>query len=163
MDNDFELLAAIVEVTSHRKWEDYITERFLRPLRLMHTGFQGIDWGHRGADGMTSTAHDLLRWVRALEAGKVISPAISAELRRPLIHVRDEPPYEVHYGYGTRIYVRDSTVTEVMYSGSGDADNTSIARVLADGDVIIVLSSARRQQEPPPTWASYVATLIQPR
>ena len=48
MDDDYELLAAIIEVASGLTWEDYLTRELLQPARMWSTGFQGGDWGHKG-------------------------------------------------------------------------------------------------------------------
>lgn len=160
-DDDYELLAAIIEVVSRRSWESYLERFIFRPAGLRHTGFQGGDWGHRGANGLTSTARDLLRWVRALGDTGVFGTQLTRELARPLVFVRREPPFDIHYGYGSRVYVRDGRVAELMYSGSGDDGHTSIARVMADGTVLIVLSNSG--QHGSTTWASYVAQQILPR
>ncbi|MFL5573571.1 MAG: hypothetical protein ACJ78R_08690, partial [Gemmatimonadaceae bacterium] len=76
-------------------------------------------------------------------------------LASALMHVRSEPPFEIHYGYGTRVYIRGGRVAEVMHSGMGDRRNSATARVLADGTVVIVLSDAGQHRGT--TWASYVA------
>jgi hypothetical protein len=77
------------------------------------------------------------------------------------MHVRSEPPYEIHYGYGVRIYIRNGRVAEVMHSGSGEQRNTSIARMLSDGTIVIVLSNSGQHHGT--TWASYLAQLLVPR
>ncbi len=153
-DDNYELLAAIIEVASHVTWEDYIDRELLAPARMHSTTFQGGDWGHKGANGMRSTAGDLFRWLTAIHDGKLFGRTESRELESPLMHVRSEPPYEIHYGYGNRIYVRNGRVAEVMHSGSGDDRNTSIARLLSDGTIVIVLSNAGQHKGT--TWASYL-------
>jgi CubicO group peptidase (beta-lactamase class C family) len=153
-DDDYQLLAAIIEVSSRTTWEDYIQRELLEPARMTGTGFQGGDWGHKGANGMRSTARDMFRWVNSIQDARLFSRAESVELGSPLMHVRSEPPFEIHYGYGTRVYVRNGRVAEIMHSGSGDAGNTGIARVLADGTIIIVLSNAGMHRGT--TWASYL-------
>jgi len=110
---------------------------------------------------MRSTARDVYRWVTGIHDGRLFGRTDSRELESPLMHVRSEPPYEIHYGYGTRLYVGHGRVTEIMHSGSGDARNTSIARVIADGTIVIVLSNAGQRRGA--TWASYVATRLVPR
>jgi CubicO group peptidase (beta-lactamase class C family) len=161
MDDDYQLLAAIVEVASGLSWEDYITRELLQPARMWSTGFQGGDWGHKGANGMRSTARDMFRWLSAIHHEQLFGRAESHELESPLMHVRSEPPYEIHYGYGARIYVRNGRIAEIMHSGSGDANQTSIARLLADGTSVIVLSSGGPHRGT--TWASYVAQKLVPR
>src|SRR3954471_22198026 len=161
MDDDYQLLAAIVEVASGLSWEDYVTRELLQPARMWSTGFQGGDWGHKGANGMRSTARDMFRWLSAIHHERLFGRAESRELESPLVHVRSEPPYEIHYGYGVRVYVRNRRVAEVMHSGSGDDNQTSIARLLADGTSVIVLSSGGPHRGT--TWASYVAQKLVPR
>lgn len=154
-DDDYQLLAAIIEVASRTTWEDYIQRELLDPIRLTETGFQGGDWGHKGANGMRSTARDMFRWVNSIRDARLFARAESAELESPLMHVRSDPPFEIHYGYGTRVYVRNGRVAEIMHSGSGDDGNTGIARVLADGTIVVVLSNSGMHRGM--TWASYVA------
>jgi CubicO group peptidase (beta-lactamase class C family) len=161
MDDDYQLLAAIIEVASGLTWEDYITRELLQPVRMWSTGFQGGDWGHKGANGMRATARDMFRWLSAIHHEQLFGRAESRELESPLIHVRSEPPYEIHYGYGARIFVRNGRVAEVMHSGSADDNNTTIARLLSNGTTIIVLSNAGMHRGT--TWASYVAEKLVPR
>ena len=160
-DDDYQLLAAIIEVASGQTWEHYVETELLVPAKMRSTTFQGGDWGHKGANGMRSTARDLYRWLTGIHDARLFGRTESRELESPLMHVRAEPPYEIHYGYGTRVYVRNGRVAEVMHSGSGDARNTSIARVLADGTIVIVLSNAGQRRGT--TWASYVGQRIVPR
>jgi len=161
-DDDYQLLAAIIEVASGEKWERYIERELLTPAKMRSTDFQpGGDWGHKGANGMRSTAKDMYRWVIAVREAKLFGRTESRELESPLMHVRSEPPFEIHYGYGTRIYVRNGRVSEVMHSGSGDARNTSIARVLADSTIVVVLSNSGQRHGT--TWASYVGQRLATR
>jgi CubicO group peptidase (beta-lactamase class C family) len=160
-DDDYQLLAAIIEVASRTSWEDYIKREILDPAHMTATGFQGGDWGHKGANGMRSTARDMFRWVNSIQDARLFARAESVELESPLMHVRSEPPFEIHYGYGTRVYVRNGRVAEIMHSGSGDAGNTGIARVLADGTIVVVLSNSGMHRGT--TWASYLAQRLIPR
>jgi len=161
IDDDYQLLAAIIEVASGASWEDYITRELLQPARMWSTGFQGGDWGHKGADGMRSTAGDMYRWLSAIHNERLFGRTESKELEAPLMHVRSEPPFEIHYGYGSRVYVRNGRVAEVMHSGSGDASHTGIARLLADGTMVVVLSNSGMHRGT--TWAAYVAQKLVPR
>ncbi|HJQ12017.1 MAG TPA: serine hydrolase domain-containing protein [Gemmatimonadaceae bacterium] len=160
-DDNYQLLAAISEIASGEKWEDYLERELLLPARMHSTGFQGGDWGHKGANGMRSTVRDLYRWLTAIHDEKLFGRTESRELESPLMHVRSEPPFEIHYGYGNRIYVRNGRVSEVMHSGLGDSRNSSIARMLSDGTIVIVLSNAGPHKGT--TWAAYVAQRLVPR
>jgi hypothetical protein len=108
---------------------------------------------------MSSTATDLLTWIRA-EGGPHRRAGLEA-IGHPQVMVRAEPPFDVHYGYGARVYVRDGKVAEIMNSGSGDDGHTSIALIRSSGLAVIVLSNAGFHGRG--TWASYVAQLIAPR
>jgi CubicO group peptidase (beta-lactamase class C family) len=160
-DDDYQLLAAITEIASRFTWEDYLKQEFLVPIRMASTDFQGGDWGHKGANGMRSTARDIFRWISAIRDARGIARAESIELQAPLMHIRSEPPFEIHYGYGSRVYVRGGRVAEWTYTGSGDGGNTGVARVLADGTVVIVLSNSGQHRQT--TWASYVAQRLATR
>ena len=189
VDDDYELLAAIVEVASGTTWERYVERELLRPAGLAHTGFwcglragaptpvaasdgtrsacarkegeRAGDWGHRGASGMSSTALDLLRWTRALRTGRVLSDSSRVAMYAPQVFVRHEPDADVSYGYGVRVYTSGGRTTEVMHSGSGDDGHTSVVRLLPSGLTIVVLSNAG--QHAGTTWASYVAQRLATR
>ena len=161
IDDDYQLLAAIIEVASGVTWEKYITTELLRPARMRSTSFQGGDWGHKGANGMRSTTRDIYRWLTAIRDGRLFGRAETLELESPLMHVRSDPPFEIHYGYGTRVYVRNARVTEVMHSGDGDAGHSGIARVLSNGMILVVLASSGQRRGT--TWATYVAQRLLPR
>ena len=157
-NDDYELLAAIIEVASRQKWEDYVRSELIIPAGLKHTGFwPANDWGHRGAQGMSSTSRDLLSWIRAFERGPILSAKSRAELRAPQIFSRREGVSDVSYGYGVRVYTVNKATTEVMHSGSSDDGHTVVARVLPSA-VIIVLSNAGQHGNT--TWSSYVAHLM---
>ncbi len=160
-DDDYQLLAAVIEVASGELWEDYIKRELLEPAKMKSAGFQGGDWGHKGANGMRSTARDMYRWLVGIHEARLFGRTDSRELESPLMHVRSEPPFEIHYGYGTRVYVRNGRVAEVMHSGSGDGHNTSVARVLPDGTIVIVLSNAGQRRGT--TWATYLSQRLVPR
>lgn len=160
-DDDYELLAAIVEVVSGMSWEDFVDREIVRPAGLRNTGFAcrsnsaipsvACDWGHKGANGISATADDVLRWARASK-----SP-----LDRTSILVRKEPPFDVWYGDGVRIYKRDGQIAEIMHAGSGDNGHTAVARVMRSGLIVVVLSDAG--QHGGTTWSSYIAQKLATR
>ena len=161
IDDDYQLLAAITEVASGSTWEEFVRKELLVPARMASTGFQGGDWGHIGSNGIRSTAGDIYRWVDAIHDARIFGLTESRELESPLMHVRSEPPFEIHYGYGTRAFVRNGRVAELVHSGSGDTGNNGVARVLSDGTVVVVLSNSGQHRGT--TWAAYVAQRLVPR
>ena len=170
-DDDYELLAAIIERVTGEPWSAVVRRRVLAPADLRHTAFwcdgaprtprarcapRGADYGHRGANGMASTADDLFRWARYLAR----TPALAA-IETPQITVRREGALDVAYGFGARLYVRDGRVVEAFHSGASDAGHTAVVRRLASGVTIVVLSDAGPHAGT--TWASYVAARLAPR
>jgi CubicO group peptidase (beta-lactamase class C family) len=189
-DGSYELLAAIVEVVSGVAWEDYLQRELLTPAGLTQTGFwcrhpapvprpvPGIDgtsshcdaaaagtalddWGHRGANGMSSTVDDLLRWAHALASPATLGFAGSFNPGAPQVWARREGRFDISSGYGTRVYMREGTVTEVWISGSGDDGHTGVVRMLSSGTTIIVLSNAGMRNGA--TWGALVAHRLAPR
>jgi CubicO group peptidase (beta-lactamase class C family) len=177
MDDDYELLAAVIEVAGGRRWESAIERELLAPLGLTRTGFwcrprrgapapvgdghgvrtgcaDGADWGHRGANGMSSTARDLLAWTRALRIGPVPGAAARASLLAPQRFVRKEGEADVSYGYGVRVLSIGGRVTEVVHSGSGDDGHTGMVRAFPDGLTVVVLSNAGMRAGT--TWSAIV-------
>ena len=187
-DDDYELLAAIIEVATGRSWEDVVQERLVRPAGLRDVGFAcrantntrrpvgraaraarsgapisrvACDWGHKGANGMSATADDLLKWTQALRAGGLLGAAGNGALYRPQIFVRREPPFDVSYGYGVRLYALNNELAEVTFLGSGDDDHTAAVRILRSGLTIIVLSNAGHHAGT--TWSSFIARQLASR
>ncbi len=58
----------------------------------------GPYWNLRGNGGLLSTAHDMGRWLLALEGERVLDAAAKEELFQP--RVREEPGGETRYAYG---------------------------------------------------------------
>ncbi|MEP6507983.1 MAG: serine hydrolase domain-containing protein [Gemmatimonadales bacterium] len=156
MDDDYELLAAIVEIASGRSWESYVRRELITKIRLGHTTFwPSNDWAHKGANGMASTPEDLLHWTIAAKQGQVLSHEDARDLTSGQVYVRTERGEDVYYGYGVRVYEAGGRTLEIMHSGSSDDNNNVIARVLADGTTVIVMSNAGDHAGT--TWSSYLA------
>jgi CubicO group peptidase (beta-lactamase class C family) len=103
----YNLVAAIVEISSNQPYEQYIRDQLLTPAGLAHTGFWGPadhpqvaaivggqfpdsgvvrpNWGFRGAVGMYSTTGDLYRWYLALEDGRVLAEENAGRLMTPYV------------------------------------------------------------------------------
>jgi hypothetical protein len=110
---------------------------------------------------MASTAGDLLKWARALRTSSSSKRAFLKEISKPQVFVRKEPPFDISYSYGARIYEQNGEIAEVFHSGSGDDGQTAVVRMLASGLTVIVLSDSGQHHGT--TWASYVANRIAPR
>lgn len=186
-DEDYILLSAIVETVAGMPYEAFIELALLIPAGLTHTGFCGrlaartsiapsassptvpppcsagstpLDWADRGATGLVGTAGDLLKWARALRAGKILSPRAQDDLERGKVLVRHEGASDVYYSYGARVYMQSQQRREVWHSGYDvRVGQSSTVRLLDNGLSIVVLSNAGLDSSGQP-WAAAVARYI---
>ena len=141
----FSLLAAIVETVSGRPLEDYLADRFFKPLKMSRTGYFFADalhdslavgdtsgvveppisdrmralapafWNLKGNGGIQASAEDMYTWYQALKNG----PVITASMRHALITPHARRDDDVSYGYGWFVRVGpDSQVVQVSHTGS---------------------------------------------
>ena len=185
-DEDYNLLAAIVEIASGVSYEAFVERRLLIPAGLTQTGFCGrlapnvkiapsagrevpppctagitpIDWGDRGATGLVGTATDLLKWARAIRGGRILSPSSRDELERGHVFVRNEENADVYYSYGARVYMQDRKRREVWHSGYDvRVGHSSTVRLLDNGLAIVVLANSGLDASGRP-WAATIARSI---
>jgi CubicO group peptidase (beta-lactamase class C family) len=123
-NSGYVLLGAIVESVTGKAWHEAIVERIARPLGLRSIGYgedraargpaaraysvvdgqlrpaQGIHMSvPHGAGGLAGSVRDLARWAQALHHGRVIDPALYAQMTSPatLADGSTQP-----YGFGIR-------------------------------------------------------------
>lgn len=105
-NENYELLAAVVEMATGMDHESYLETNVLRPCDLRHTlfwrdvdslaapmfapalpqqapAFRGRDWGYVGSGGLFSSARDLHKWFTAIESGRSLWAAQRDTLWRP--------------------------------------------------------------------------------
>ena len=168
-DEDYNVLAAVIEVASGRPYEAFVERALLIPAGLSHSGFCGrlppnlklapsadpdtpppcvagvtpVDWADRGATGLVSTAADLLRWSHLLRAGRILSPTSRAALEQGKVFVRHEGSDDIYSSYGARVYMQGRRRREVWHSGYDvRVGQSSTVRILDNGITIVVLSNA---------------------
>jgi CubicO group peptidase (beta-lactamase class C family) len=160
----YDLLGAVVEIASQRRFEDYVKEELFAPAALARTSFlqdASVDaanaacgyeagtvfpaqdgwysWGLRGAGGVLSSVVELHGWWRALDDGKVLS----AESRKKLF-----TPELSDYACGW--WVReDPTLGHVIeHGGTTRGFESSFARYPDKDLLVIVLSNERETCKP---------------
>ncbi|HEX8394096.1 MAG TPA: serine hydrolase domain-containing protein [Longimicrobium sp.] len=163
------LLGAVVETASGTTLDRYLEQRLFRPAGMRNTGFPTADWSgrtvaagegddtyrgspldepaarngwyRRGAGGLLSTVDDLYRWSRALDEGRVLSPASVALLFTP--HVAEEEGSRSFYGYGW-VVQQTSRGTPIQWHNGGWATYyAELRRYPAEGVTLIVTSNRR--------------------
>ena len=113
----YTVLAAIVEVVTREPFAAAVRRRVFTPAAMSRTGFSGerrwsagelavgygnlgapanarVSWSLQGAGGVRSTTGDLVKWVDAVRAGRVLTPRSVTLLYRLAIG----PPGDVAYG-----------------------------------------------------------------
>ncbi|HET9985000.1 MAG TPA: serine hydrolase domain-containing protein, partial [Longimicrobiales bacterium] len=183
--DDYNLVAALVEISSGRSFEGYVRDRVLRPAGMARTGFWGdggaaavarprvpaepgtlpatvwhdgwrhLNWGLRGASGMYSTVGDLYRWLLALRDHTVLGDA-APELIAPRALVRREPDAAVYEAFGWENEIRADGRREARIAGWEPWAGASSAIWLLPSDAIIVLSNAGAVGDE--SWSRRVAT-----
>lgn len=166
------MLAIIVERASGRPFKEYMRETLFSRAGLRNTGFVGDDkwplrqrpyavggnaqeyprvdrWGFGlGAADVVTTPADLLRWVDALQDGRVMPEAWRAKL--------DEPLKDVFAGlrYGRGWWTREVNVggTEhlnIWHSGQDEVGYSAwLSRYPRDGMVTVFLTNQGYEAEP---------------
>jgi CubicO group peptidase (beta-lactamase class C family) len=141
----YSLLAAIVEVASGLRFEEYLRRHIFTPAgmrsavfrnevraadTLFARGYVGspsgpvpgppnpYSWGTVGAGGVWSTVGDIYRWVVAVESGEVVPPQYRALLFSP------PPPPSVE-AYGWHVYPETDTSRARIDKGGGSDDFAS--------------------------------------
>ena len=186
-DEDYTVLAAIIEVVAGVPYEAFVERTLLIPAGLTHTGFCGrlapnlaiapsagapnvlppcrsgstpVAWADRGATGLVGTAGDLVKWARALRGWKVISDESREELERGKVLVRREGLSDVYYSFGARIYMDGDRRREVWHSGYDvRVGQSSAVRLLENGLWIVVLANSGLDASGQP-WAAVVARAV---
>lgn len=166
----YSLLAAVVEIASGRPFAAYLRDAVFRPAGMTRTSLvtdappgppsawpvamhgalrQGDPWlaHHRpygwdevGGTGVVTTTGDLHRWVRALEAGTVLSADARRKLWTPALE-------NYAYGWGVRRTPRGRTLASHDGTLLPEGWNAQIRVYPQDSLTIIVLSNTRVREE----------------
>jgi CubicO group peptidase (beta-lactamase class C family) len=154
---NYVLLAVVVERVSGRRFADVLTEKILKPLGMRDTfvyggslpnaetvataydqfgNVAGDDVLLTGSGSMYSTADDLLKWDRALYAGKLVRQSTLAEAFTPG-KVKEGTST---YGFGWNVEEKDGSAI-VWHQGAAGGYRALIERRLTDGTTVIILTN----------------------
>ncbi len=159
-NENYELLAAVVEKVSGMPFEAYVQAHVLVPAGMVHTKVWsdlarpsppevaaftrviepevfGVNWGYIGSGGIYSCTSDLYAWFHALRDGAILSPALLDTLWAPRV------PISVgHMAGGWFVSVTKST-TEIWTRGNEDWGHNGVVRWFPErGILIIVLTNS---------------------
>jgi len=175
---NFSLLGLVIEQASGRDYAAYVHDELAVPLGLTGTGYceDGTAVAGRGRDyqsgrksltptpywseskffaagGLCSTVLDLVRWEKAMEDGRVVSPAMLKAMRTP---ARTPEGLEADYGYGTRLGLT-GLHRKLGHTGGGQSNKAVLARYPDDDVTVAVLLNTER------TNATVTATDLEER
>jgi CubicO group peptidase (beta-lactamase class C family) len=154
-NNNYELAAAIVEIVSGETYRKFVKENLFRPAGMTRTGFSSdagaatvvpareetparLAEAHWTEAGVYSTAGDLWRWYRALNAGHILSPQSYRLLFAPVASIS-----EGQSALGWFIGKNDAELRYVFTRGNEDwGPNSAIYAYPDTQTVIIVLTHA---------------------
>ncbi|MBI2795342.1 MAG: beta-lactamase family protein [Gemmatimonadetes bacterium] len=101
------------------------------------------NWGYRGPTGAYASGRDLLQWIQALRAGRIIGEASLKQLLGRQVLVRADSTGQNFTGYGWGVRVEQGV--DVQYAHGGNEDwlgHNSVIRFTPGGDVVIVLANS---------------------
>ena len=155
----YTLLAAIVEVASGQRFEQYLRENLFEPAGLTSTGHpwewkpddprvavgyvgstvaelkpapRATDvWGNRGPGNLVTTVEDLYAWIRALRGNEILSARARQKMFTAYAN-GDE-------GYGWHVDKTTRNTTRVR-RGGGRPDFESEVRWYIDEDTVMILT-----------------------
>lgn len=156
-NDNYSLLAIIVEIVSGKNYETFLRENFFAPLAMNQTGFWGEkraepiaeliekpdkkaakpNWGFRGATGISSTIGDLFKWQQALFSDQVLAKLSREKMFTPYFQMS-----RGMHGYGWFLSKTSGGTETIWTSGAEDFGHNGIIKTYADGTVVIVLSNA---------------------
>lgn len=155
-NENFELLAAVVERASGKPFGDYLRERVLQPAHLLHTrqwsevpspatpevaDFQrtlppevfGVNWGYIGSGGLYSCSRDMHAWFQALRNGDILASAM-----RDTLWSERVPLSVGHAARGWFISTTNGT-KEIWTRGSEDWGHNAVLRWFPERGVLIIV------------------------
>jgi CubicO group peptidase (beta-lactamase class C family) len=134
---EFDVLAAIVEAVSGQPFADYLSEHVFGPAGMTDTSLtianddgSPIGWG-----GETSTGLDLIRFIDALLAERLLQPATTDLFLSPKV----ETDAGSHYGYGFEIFGDPDAVHSFGHWGLDDLFIGWVDVSEADGVALVAL------------------------
>ncbi len=151
----FSLLAAVIEIVSESKYEDFMYTQLFKPAGMEFTGYRRPDWekktvahwyvGDRdngtplekaypywnllGNGGILSTTEDMLRWHQALSGEEVLSAGVKKKMFTPFLN---------DYGYGWDVLESDHGLL-IQHDGGSSLGSSSEFRRFLDAGIVTVL------------------------
>jgi D-alanyl-D-alanine carboxypeptidase len=111
----------------------------LGPRGLQNAWHQAVSW-RGGAGGIASTAGDLVRWMQAFEAGRLIGAVSRAEMLRPVM-LNDGSTFDYGLGWGTGAYHGREAY---LHTGGGFGYSCELVRFPQADTTVVLLTNLYR-------------------
>ena len=178
-NSGYYLLGAIIEKVSGKPYADFIHQRILAPLKMTHSGYEGVGGrtpqaiGYAPAQGklapgatlspskayaagaLVSTVDDLARWDAAIASGKLLKPASWKRVFTPYTLADGAG---TNYGYGWETGKLQG-LPMVAHGGNTNGFSTYTMRVPGEQLYVAVLSNAEYGVVQPDVVASKAAAI----
>ena len=159
-NDNYQLAAAIVEIASKSRYEDFVFTELFKPISLDNTGqidssrdpkvapvkgkrpkrLSERKWGQQG---YYSTTQDLLSWYNALRAAKILSKKSVDEMFQPTVKIQ-----EGFAALGWFLGTTDKGTPKIFDRGNEDFGANSLIYSYPETDtVVIVLTHAGNKNE----------------
>ncbi len=156
----YSVLTAVIEKTSGRSYEEYLSDNVFKPAGMSATGYRLPDWDRHivaryyvngedrgtfierpypywnllGNGGLLTTTGDLYRYHQALEGEAILSAAAKAKFYEPFLD---------NYAYGWGVEQTEHGLL-IEHDGGGsfgeaDAADAAILRRYVDADVVVIV------------------------
>ncbi len=170
-NTNYILLGMVVQRVTGEPYEEFVTDRLLRPLGLSHIrfwnpllvhhdaamGYSSLpfepaihtsdwNWGWAwAAGGLDADAADLARWDAALDSGKVVSPSSFAQMSTPA-KLKNGKSTGYGFGLGVPTFLKRKAVA---HSGGVPGFITDNFTIPQDGVAVVVFGNSDSFQPAP--------------
>ena len=165
-NENFYLAAAIVERIAQQSYRRFAEANFFAPLGMTQSGLvhgpagvlptkaptpARLKKAHWGISGHYSSARDLARWFRALEAGTILKPGSVAEMWRPVAKIG-----EGEAASGWFVSTTPRGTKRIWTRGNDDFGANSLIYGYPDRDIVIVILTHSGDKPDGPSWSRAV-------
>jgi CubicO group peptidase (beta-lactamase class C family) len=178
-NDNYTLLALIIEKVVGKKWEDHIRETILKPLHMNQTYFwadqnntglseaeskkrkqkRDRDYGFLGATGIFSTAADLQKFLIGINSGRILSDTSTSILLGKYIKLKSIFPNSTdHYAYG--LFKTEGDTNSFWARGNEGDWGASIAYYFPKTDISVIVLSDKYSLSNGEKQHVYVSTAI---
>ncbi|MGH9532381.1 MAG: serine hydrolase domain-containing protein [Terriglobales bacterium] len=177
-NDNYALAAAIVELVTHKRFEDFVRKQLLQPAGLAATGFAATaeaksvtparrprparlskrQWGGLGSGAMFSTTHDLYSWYRALRNEKVFTRPAVDEFFTPHVKIQEGAS-----GLGWFLANTEKGSPVIFTRGNDDWGPNGLIYAYPDRQIVVLVLSHAGQKDEDTSWSRAVLKIIEER